>query len=248
MTEQIKAAIIKEETFLAKEFFNQQWQVYQKVLKNNYMGHQEIYNVLHELLVKNLPKPFTMLDLGCGDGSFTAQALLNTQISEYTGIDVSVPAVEDGKKNIAVTGCQGNFIIGDCWQLTHDLAKNEPNKFDVVFTSFALHHLQLSEKEDVIKNIKNLLKSGGIFILIDIVRQENEDRDSYVKRYLENVKKDWTLITPEEYTMVDNHISSSDFPETQSNLKNISQQVGFSNFECVYRDELDTTQLLCFYR
>jgi ubiquinone/menaquinone biosynthesis C-methylase UbiE len=116
-----------------------------------------------------------------------------------------------------------------------------------VFTSFALHHLQLEEKEDVIKNIKNLLKSGGIFILIDVVRQENEDRDTYVKRYLGNVKKDWTLITPQEYKMVDSHISSRDFPETQSNLKSISEKVGFSNFECVYRDDLDTTQLLCFY-
>lgn len=247
MTEQIKLEMIQEENLLTAEFFNQQWQIYQKVLKNNYMGHREIYNVLHELLVKHWQKPFTLLDLGCGDGSFTTQALLNTQIAEYTGIDVSVPAIEDAKKNLAVTGCQGNFIIGDCWQLTNELAQNEPNKFDVVFTSFALHHLQVEGKEDVIKNIKNLLKSGGIFILIDVVRQENEDRDSYVKRYLGNVKKDWTLITPQEYKMVDSHISSKDFPETQSNLKSISEKVGFSNFECVYRDDLDTTQLLCFY-
>ncbi|MBK1989964.1 methyltransferase domain-containing protein [Sphaerospermopsis aphanizomenoides BCCUSP55] len=248
MTEQIKVEMIQDGNFLAKEFFSQQWQLYQKVLKNNYMGHREIYHVLHELLVKHWQKPFTMLELGCGDASFTTQALLNTQIAEYTGIDVSVPALENANKNSVVNGCQGNFITGDCWQLTKELAQDEQQKFDVVFTSFALHHLQVEEKEDVIKNVQNLLKPGGFFILIDVVRQENEDRDSYVQRYLGNVKKDWSLITPEEYKMMDNHISSSDFPETQSKLKNISQKVGFRDFECVYRDDLDTTQLLCFYR
>ncbi|MDY7013154.1 MAG: ubiquinone biosynthesis protein UbiE, partial [Cyanobacteriota bacterium] len=65
----------KELSISSNEFFNQQWQLYQKILFNNYMGHQEIYGVLHELLINDLKKPFSLLDLGCGDASFTAQAL-----------------------------------------------------------------------------------------------------------------------------------------------------------------------------
>ncbi|MGM3305344.1 class I SAM-dependent methyltransferase [Anabaena sp. WFMT] len=248
MPDSIKVEINQNESFLPKKFFNEQWQLYQKVLNKNYMGHHEIYVVLHELLLNYFQKPFTMLDIGCGDASFTSQALLNTQIAEYTGIDLSNPALKGAEKNLAVTKCKTNFIKGDCWELTSELAKNKENKFNVILISFALHHLQIEEKDNLIKQVKKLLIPGGIFILIDIVRKEEESRDNYVKRYLENVEKYWSLLTPQEYSMVENHMSSSDFPETQQTLQTISEKYGFSDFKCVYRDSLDTTQMLSFYQ
>lgn len=51
----------------SNELFNNQWILYQKILNNNYMGHQEIYDILHEFLLSNFQKPFKMLELGCGD-------------------------------------------------------------------------------------------------------------------------------------------------------------------------------------
>ena len=65
-TDSNKSGPSQDEGFSAKEFFNRQWELYQKVLNNNYVGHQEIYDVLHKLLAQ-WSKPFTMLDLGCGD-------------------------------------------------------------------------------------------------------------------------------------------------------------------------------------
>ncbi|MFB2646540.1 methyltransferase [Raphidiopsis sp. BLCC-F218] len=246
-TDSNKSGPSQDEGFSAKEFFNRQWELYQKVLNNNYMGHQEIYDVLHKLLAQ-WSKPFTMLDLGCGDASFTSRALLNTQITEYTGVDVSTAALVDAEQNIALIGCGRKLVSADCWQFTNDLVQCGTQKFDVVLISFALHHLQPEEKERVINNIRTLLNPHGIFILIDIIRQEKEDRESYIQRYLRNVKRDWSLIDPQEYTMVENHISSSDFPETQSWFQTSSQKLGFINFTQVYCDDLDTTQLLCFYR
>lgn len=61
----------------SNELFNNQWILYQKILNNNYMGHQEIYDILHEFLLSNFQKPFKMLELGCGDATFTAKALLS---------------------------------------------------------------------------------------------------------------------------------------------------------------------------
>ncbi|MDF5731527.1 MAG: class I SAM-dependent methyltransferase [Rhizonema sp. PD38] len=90
-TTQLKSS--EEASFSPKEFFNEQWKVYQKVLNNNYIGHREVYCILHEILVGYFQKPFKMLDLGCGDASFTAQALLNTNIVSYEGIDLSTPAL-----------------------------------------------------------------------------------------------------------------------------------------------------------
>jgi ubiquinone/menaquinone biosynthesis C-methylase UbiE len=228
-----------------QEFFNQQWNIYQKVLNNNYMGHREIYAVLHELLVKRSEKPFKMLELGCGDASFTTQALVDTNIAFYQGIDLSEVALEIARQNLEAIALENALIKGDLANFATELSLQQ---FDVIMTSFALHHLDLDHKDAVFGSISNYLKSDGIFILIDVVRQEKEEREAYIRRYLNDVEQRWTQITPEEYLMVEGHISASDFPETQKTFKELATKHHFSQVECLYRDRLDTTQLLCFYR
>ncbi len=54
------------------EFFTA-WAIYRKVLINNYMHHQEIYQAVKDLLAEQWQnRPFKLLELGCGDGSFLA--------------------------------------------------------------------------------------------------------------------------------------------------------------------------------
>jgi methylase of polypeptide subunit release factors len=90
----------ENESLLVEEFFNKQWKIYQKVLNNNYMGHNEIYGILHKFLLNNFQKPFKMLDLGCGDASLTSLVLSNTNITSYHGVDLSIAALEIAKENL----------------------------------------------------------------------------------------------------------------------------------------------------
>ena len=230
------------------EFFNEHWRFYQKVLSNNYMRHQEIYSVLHEFLVNHYKKPFKILDLGCGDAHFAAQALLNTTMNFYCGIDLSKPALEIASDNMVKLKSEKHFIQGDLFQLIFQLGQNQENSFDVILSSFALHHLTLKQKEYLIGHLPHLLKADGVFFLIDLVRPSEENREAYIKRYLENVRQDWSILTPQEFLRVEEHISTSDFPETQETLCSLARKHGFSRVDCLYRDPLDTTQLLCFYR
>jgi ubiquinone/menaquinone biosynthesis C-methylase UbiE len=231
-----------------QEYFSKQWKVYQKLLNSNHLRHREVYCILHELLVSYFQKPFKMLDLGCGDASFTAQALLNTKISFYKGIDFSNPALEIAKQNMAIIQCDKTFTQGDFSQLVPQLLQQQQDRFDVILISFALHHLHLQQKDCLIGQLQSLLESGGLFILIDIVRQEKEDRESYLRRHLEGLQKRCTLLTPQEYSMVENHNLASDFPETQQTLEKISQKYNFTRFECLHRDPYDIIQMLCFYQ
>ena len=233
---------------LSNEFFNEQWQLYQKVLSENYMGHREIYDILHDFLVEYYDKPFNMLDLGCGDASFSSQVLLDTKINSYCGIDLSEPALEIARDNMAKLPGEKIFIQGNLFDLVLQLGQNRQNNFDAILASFSLHHLNLEQKECLIARLPQLLKANGVFLLIDIVRLPGEDREVYIRRYLENVRQYWSLLTPQEFFKVEEHISSSDFPETQETFYSLAQKYKFSQVDCLYSDPLDTTQLLCFYK
>jgi SAM-dependent methyltransferase len=74
-------------------FFNE-WSIYRKVLKNNYMFYEEIYGAVQKLLAERLQgRSFSLLDLGCGDASYIARALAETTIRQYTGFDLSDTAI-----------------------------------------------------------------------------------------------------------------------------------------------------------
>ncbi|MFH7030732.1 MAG: class I SAM-dependent methyltransferase [Heteroscytonema crispum UTEX LB 1556] len=241
-------ASIGELSPYSNEMFNDQWNLYQKVLSNNYMEHREIYGVLHEFLVSYFQKPFKMLELGCGDASFSVQALLNTTITCYQGIDLSEVALEIALNNMALINCETSFTQGDFSELVPELVKSQPHDFDAILASFTLHHLTLEQKDCIIGQLSRLVKAGGVFILIDVVRREAEDRDTYLKRYLDNLRQNWSALTSQEIAMVEDHIYSSDFQETQKILYELGRKHNFIHFDCLYHDLLDTSQVLCFYR
>ena len=86
-------------------FFNE-WSIYQKVLKNNYMFHEEVYGAVQKLLAERLQGwTFSLLDLGCGDASYIARALVGTTIRQYTGFDLSDTAIAIAKRNLGPLNC-----------------------------------------------------------------------------------------------------------------------------------------------
>jgi ubiquinone/menaquinone biosynthesis C-methylase UbiE len=244
---------ILDGTSTYNDFFNNQWQVYQKISSQNYMEHRQFCESLNKFLTSYFQKGFSMLDLGCGDTSFTSYALLNTTISSYTGIDLSATALDIASINMTRLGlCHLqnylSLIQGDFFKMMPELVLNNKDSFDVVLMSFSLHHLGTEEKEIMIHNIWNLLRPNGVFILIDIFSQENEDRETCIQRYLEVVRNNWSELTPEEYVMVENHINTSDFPETEKTIYRLAKKHDFSQIENLWINSSNTAQSLCLYK
>lgn len=127
----------------ANDFFDE-WSVYDQVLDHNCMHHDEIYRDVQRLLAdRYATQPFTLLDLGCGSARHLAHALKGRSISRYFGYDLSDVAVAHARQNLALLGCPVELRQGD---LLEGL-RASGEKFDVVLTSFALHHLASAEKE-----------------------------------------------------------------------------------------------------
>lgn len=230
-------------------FFDKKWQLYQKVVQNNYMEHQEVYGVLHDFLNRFFQKPFKLLDLGCGDASWSVKGLSGTPIEFYLGFDQSEVALEIAKKNVSVLNCESQFFQGNLTQFeTEFYPYNGDKKYDAVMAAFSLHHLSPEQKEMLLVQIFNVLNKDGVLILIDVFRKASESRDYYLERYLGRVKQNWSLLTSEEYHLVEEHISSSDFPETEETLKTMAENQGFIKCDRLYQDRIETNHLLVFYK
>ncbi|XWK89704.1 MAG: class I SAM-dependent methyltransferase [Phormidium sp.] len=212
------------------------------------MKHQEIGDTLHHFLVNNFQNSFNLLDLGCGDASLSAEVLSNTMNASYQGVDLSESALNIARTTMKTIPGEHSFVQNNFINVVTELARNQTEKFDVILSSFSLHHLSSEEKDYLIGQLVQILKEKGVFILVDIVLKEQETRDNFLKRYLNYVLTEWNLITPEEYMVIENHITSSDFPETQETFQVLAKKHNFSRLECLHLNPLYTEQILCFYK
>ncbi|MDQ6757659.1 MAG: class I SAM-dependent methyltransferase [Bacteroidota bacterium] len=99
-----------------------------------------------------------ILDVGCGDG--TTEIFINKYFSEWkiTAIDISEKSIEEaGNKNINCV-----FQVYDGKSIPF-----EDESFDIVFMAGVLHHVDFSLHNDLIKQIKRVLKNEGRLYLFE---------------------------------------------------------------------------------
>jgi cyclopropane fatty-acyl-phospholipid synthase-like methyltransferase len=222
------------------EFFNA-WAIYQKVLANNYMHHREIYQAVKALLAEQLEtRPFKLLDLGCGDASFLVQALEGRAIQHYTGFDLSDPALALAAENIAPLGCRAELINID---FMTGLAQTK-ERFDIVFTSYALHHLTREEKSKFFHLAHSVLSENGMLLIIDTMREPNETLPVYLDNYCQWVQEQWLQCEEQEFTAIFQHIRNNDLPETAADLSALAEAADFYPATSIY--QLPWHQVLSF--
>ena len=87
-------------------------------------------------------------------------------------------------------------------------------QFDVIMTSFAMHHLTADIKQAWLMDIAKHLTPSGCLVLIDTCCPAGMSRDETVQAYLDLIV-DWPVSTDEKATIA-THMWSSDFPESEA--------------------------------
>lgn len=191
------------------EIFKQNWTTYQKLITHNYMFHRQ-RNEQVDLIIQKLANEnrISVLDLGCGDAYWVKSLSSGRRIKSYTGIDLSPAALDFAKYNLENLDRETKLYTGRMEEMIHQ----ENGGFQLVYSAYAIHHLQDETKQLFLKDIYNRLGKGGVFILIDVFRKPNQSREDYLADYITHIEQNWTALEQHDLSLISSHILQFDFP------------------------------------
>jgi ubiquinone/menaquinone biosynthesis C-methylase UbiE len=123
-----------------------------------------------EVLPFGREEPLQALDIGVGTGYFTAKFLEAFPLASVHALDGAEAMIELAKERLGRRQQNVMFSVGDFRDLGRILAGQ---RFDVVFSSYALHHLARDEKRSMVADAVSLLRPGGWLLNADLVVAES---------------------------------------------------------------------------
>jgi SAM-dependent methyltransferase len=237
----LKFPLLDEE---AVKTFRTQWNIYRKLVDNDYLSHREAYYTLHRILNNKMDNPFSFVDLACGDAHNTVENLRGTKVGDYIGIDLSDAALKLAEQAVGSLNCAVELEEADFVNFQEVLTQ----RVDVIWIGLSLHHLTTHDKADFMKKAKDALKNYGLVLIYEPSCLEGEDRVGYVKRFEQINEKLWTALTPDEWNSVMKHVSESDIPESASSWIRLGRESGFVDCREVFRDVTGLYSLFLYQR
>lgn len=223
----------------ALEQFQQQWATYQKVVDADCLSHKETGKILHDTLDQFFAKPFSFLDIACGDASEMRGALAGTTVRHYHGIDLSEPALELAAANLKGVPFEVELDHRDFVEALMSRAEAA----DASWCSLSIHHLPTEEKLRLLRALRNA--TSTLLMIYEPTLKEGETREAYLVRFRSVNRPAWTMLTPEEWAQVDHHVTTCDLPETAATWLDLGHEAGFSKAKQVF---LDPTEFYGLYR
>ena len=226
----------------SSRFFRSNWAVYRKIIENNYMSHVEVYSELRDILLAEMDRPFSFLDLACGDAYYSSRFLRGTNVARYTGIDLSKAALSVAREELDKLDCDQQLRLGDIKEFESVVE----TPLDVIWVGLSLHHFKTEEKAAFMKRVHHALAEDGIFLIYEPVYLEGEDRAAYFERIKGIINDAWTGLTADETVMLLEHVRVTELPETQGDWLNLGKQAGFGTAEKIFSESSGLYSLFMF--
>lgn len=129
----------------------------------------------YDRLTAHIKKGQRVLDIGCGTGALTLRAARKG--ARVTGIDINPQMLEIAQKQIAKAGVASNVELREMG--IAELETEKSHRYDVVMSGLCFSELSEDEINYALKEIRRLLKPGGILLIADEVKPK-----SVVKRVI----------------------------------------------------------------
>ena len=147
-------------------------------------NRHKMVNIALEILPIEKKSVFTAIELGSGTGYFTKKFLSYFPNSNIIAVDGAEFMLELAKERLGNLTQRIEFITGDFRMLKNIIPGN--TSIRVTFSSYALHHLNKTEKLNTLKAVKDILAPGGWFINADLSKPANPE----VEKRIRNIRID----------------------------------------------------------
>ncbi|MCL2773539.1 MAG: methyltransferase domain-containing protein [Oscillospiraceae bacterium] len=202
------------------DYFNSRVEIYENDMIGNRLD--ELYERIANLVDIDSTSP-KLLDLGCGTGLELERLFTKYPDMNVTGIDLSSEMLNKLKnkykdKNI-------NLICGSYFDI------NFGSDYDVVLSTYSLHHFNETEKLLIYKKVYDSMKSGRLYIEGD-KNAKTEELQQFHLSELERLKK--------EQNVSDGSFYHYDTPLTVENQIKLLKLAGFTNIKIMRHVENET--------
>lgn len=176
-----------------------------------------------------------VMDLGCGDGLFIQELLKTFSLAGVTLVDGSTEMLKAARnrlgKNENIRFIKAGF---------QDLVAKKPltEKFDLIYSSLAVHHLQFEEKKLLYEYIHNILSPNGFFVNYDVIAPPSEKIEKWylalwrqwIKEHPDKETSKKLLGIPEQYKG-----NTDNIPDTLESQLQALQEIGFNGVDCYFK-------------
>ena len=145
-------------------------------------AYVELYSVAVEIVPFAQDRPLEIADLGAGSGLFTRHVQTAYPRARFTLVDASPNMLDLARKRFEQRTESFTFVE----QRLEDFADTE--RFDVVISSLAIHHLENADKRSLFKRIFVALRPGGVFINVDQIKAQPPFDQLYWETWLDKVR------------------------------------------------------------
>lgn len=177
-------------------------------------------------LVAKLPAAKRVLDIGAGTGLFSQFVYQQRPDLHYTLIDISGDMLTVAKQRFAGLD---NFEFSE-----QDFSKGlDGQKYDLIISALAIHHLEDDEKEQLYQAVYNSLNEGGLFVNADQV----EGRSTWFDQYFKSQWKETVNDSGLDQDAIDRameRIKLDKFAKRDAQLLML-ENAGFRDVDCIYQ-------------
>ncbi len=117
-------------------------------------------------LLKEIPRPTTVLELCCGEGLLAELILKAYPEVNYHGMDGSPLMLEKAAQRLSIFASRVQLSF---FELNDRSWRKSDHLLQVVMSSLAIHHLEAVEKKLLFGDVYTLLQAGGVFVIADMV-------------------------------------------------------------------------------
>jgi len=215
-----------------KAFFDD-WDLYTKVIEQNYMIHAEVLAYIMRRLTELGWSDLSVLEVGCGDAHVVSELSRFVNIERYCGIELSKIALE-----FATTKLKGK--VEDPILINGEMAEEVSGvegKFDLILAGYTIHHLDKAGKQAFLAALRKKLYPGGLLIVYDIVHRQEETKEDYINRAVDFFDSEWNAFSSEQLASIRDHMTQNDIPESWEGWRNAAIESGYGKQRFPYYDQ-----------